>query len=81
MPIICHNNTALHLPKEKIFSDALSVWNSFRDPENGAWCDTLRFTDDPSALVDTCGESNNFYSSAGTGMGLECDSIEIPISE
>ena len=58
------------LDQETIFSDALSVWNSFRDPETGAWCDTLRFTDDPAATVDVCGESNNFYSSAGTGMGL-----------
>ena len=53
------------------------MWNSFRDPVNGAWCDTLRFPDvsDPSAAVDTCGESNNFYSSAGTGMGLVSEAI------
>ena len=50
--------------KRTIFEDALAVWQSYRDPENGVWCDTLRFTDTPMV---TCGEHNNFYSSAGTG--------------
>ena len=50
--------------KRNIFEDALAVWQSFRDPENGVWCDTLRFTQTPMV---TCGEHNNFYSSAGTG--------------
>jgi hypothetical protein len=50
--------------REGIFGDALAVWQSFRDPENGAWCDTLRFNQVPMV---TCGENNNFYSSAGTG--------------
>ena len=50
--------------KRKIFEDALAVWQSFRDPDNGVWCDTLRFNQKP--LVQ-CGPNNNFYSSAGTG--------------
>ena len=50
--------------KKQIFEDALSIWQSFRDPDNGVWCDTLRFGQTP--LVQ-CGPNNNFYSSAGTG--------------
>ena len=50
--------------KYSIFEDALAVWQSFRDPENGVWCDTLRFNQVPMV---TCGENNDFYSSAGTG--------------
>ena len=51
--------------RKDIFEDALAVWQSFRDPENGVWCDTLRFNQVPMV---TCGENNNFYSSAGTGI-------------
>ena len=50
-----------------IFEDNLAVWQSFRDPENGVWCDTLRFKDTPMV---TCGNNNNFYSSAGTGISF-----------
>ena len=50
--------------KKQIFEDALWIWQSFRDPDNGVWCDTLRFGQTP--LVQ-CGPNNNFYSSAGTG--------------
>ena len=50
-----------------IFEDNLAVWQSFRDPENGVWCDTLRFKDTPMV---TCGKNNNFYSSAGTGISF-----------
>ena len=58
--------------KKQIFEDALAVWQSFRDPDTGVWCDTLRFNQVP--LVQ-CGPNNNFYSSAGTGMGLVSDAI------
>ena len=51
--------------KKQIFEDALAVWQSYRDPDTGAWCDTLRFNQNP--LVP-CGSNNNFYSSAGTGI-------------
>ena len=50
--------------RRQIFEDALSVWMQFRDPDNGAWCDTLRFNQNPMV---PCGPNNNFYSSAGTG--------------
>ncbi len=53
--------------RKDIFEDALAVWQSFRDPENGVWCDTLRFNQVPMV---TCGENNNFYSSAGTGYSI-----------
>ena len=53
--------------KKQIFEDSLAVWQSFRDPDNGVWCDTLRFGQTP--LVQ-CGPNNNFYSSAGTGNNL-----------
>ena len=58
--------------KRQIFEDALAVWQSFRDPDTGVWCDTLQFNQVP--LVQ-CGPNNNFYSSAGTGMGLVSDAI------
>ena len=50
--------------KRQIFEDALAVWQSFRDPDTGVWCDTLRFNQVPMVQ---CGPNNNFYSSAGTG--------------
>ena len=53
--------------QKQIFEDALAVWQSFRDPDNGAWCDTLRFNKVPMVQ---CGQNNNFYSSAGTGTYL-----------
>ena len=55
--------------KREIFEDALAVWQAYRDPGNGLWCDTLRFGNQGSAEpIVTCGANNNFYSSAGTGM-------------
>ena len=51
--------------RRQIFEDALSVWMSFRDPDNGAWCDTLQLNQIPMV---PCGPNNNFYSSAGTGI-------------
>ena len=50
--------------RKDIFEDALSVWQSFRDPDNGAWCDTLQLNQIPMVQ---CGVNNNFYSGAGTG--------------
>ena len=38
----------------------------------GVWCDTLRFNQVP---IVECGANNNFYSSAGTGMGLVSEAI------
>ena len=46
--------------KSRIFNDSLALWDLFRDPENGAYCDTIRF--DPAI---PCGTQNNRYSSAG----------------
>ena len=64
--IVAQSITAQEL-KRQIFEDALAVWQSFRDPDNGVWCDTLRFNQKP--LVQ-CGPNNNFYSSAGTGENI-----------
>jgi len=50
--------------------DLVKVWQQFRDPGTGFWCDTLRFQN-----FVPCGPSNNFYSSAGTGMGLATEAV------
>jgi len=55
----------------KMFTDSMAGWTSFRDPNTGLWCDTVRFPEGP-----VCGEMNNRYSSAGTGMGLVSDAIQ-----
>ena len=48
--------------KRTIFEDALAVWQAFRDPGNGLWCDTLRFGNkDSTEPIVTCGANNNFY--------------------
>ena len=52
--------------KRMIFEDALAVWDAYRDPDNGLWCDTLSFGNGETPIT-TCGEQNNFYSSAGIG--------------
>merc|ERR1712222_223572 len=54
--------------RQNILDDLFTVWRAFRDPLNGAWCDSLHFADDDDELTP-CGEGNNFYSSAGMGMG------------
>ena len=30
--------------QQAMMDDIVSVWNQFRDPDNGFWCDTLRFS-------------------------------------
>jgi len=52
--------------------DIVGVWSQFRDPDTGLWCDTLRFT---SGTLTPCGPGNNFYSAAGSGMGLVSEAI------
>ena len=59
--------------QEILFADVFKVWSSFRDPDNGFWCDTLRFPQ--SGELVPCGSNNNFYSCAGTGMGLLSEAI------
>ena len=49
---------------------------SFRDPDNGFWCDTLRLEN-----FIPCGAQNNFYSSAGTGMGLVSEAIMVELGQ
>ena len=49
---------------------------SFRDPDNGFWCDTLRLEN-----FIPCGAQNNFYSSAGTGMGLVSETIMVELGQ
>ena len=56
--------------KQQIFNDSLKLWDLYRDADNGLYCDTIRF--DPMV---PCGSSNNFYSSAGAGMGLVIKTI------
>jgi len=53
--------------RRKIFQDALAVWDLYRDPGNGFYCDTLRFSSNPYTPIVPCGPQNNIYSSAGTG--------------
>jgi len=66
--------------RQNILDDLFTVWRAFRDPLNGAWCDSLHFADDDDELTP-CGEGNNFYSSAGMGMGLvsEASAVELGI--
>merc|ERR1719397_2275065 len=66
--------------RQNILDDLFTVWRAFRDPLNGAWCDSLHFADDDDELTP-CGEGNNFYSSAGMGMGLvsEATAVELGI--
>lgn len=58
--------------RRQILSDVFTVWRGFRDPLNGFWCDSLWFS---TAERLSCGEGNNFYSSAGMGMGLVSEAI------
>ena len=51
--------------KESIFNDSLILWDMYRDPLTGVYCDKIYIQSQVP-----CGPSNNFYSSAGTGMGL-----------
>jgi len=70
--------TPVSAATQAILSDFFSVWSQFRDPDNGFWCDTLRFPSSGTDLVP-CGPSNNFYSSAGTGMGLLSETISVEL--
>jgi len=66
--------------RQNILDDLFTVWRAFRDPLNGAWCDTLRFAGEGEEITP-CGEGNNFYSCAGMGMGLvsEAAAVELGI--
>jgi len=55
-----------------MMDDIVGVWNLFRDPLTGFWCDSLWISTDD---VVPCGPDNNFYSSAGVGMGLVTEAI------
>merc|ERR1712183_776641 len=52
--------------RQKIMDDIVGSWRLFRDSKNGLWCDSMWLAD----YQEPCGANNNFYSSAGTGMGL-----------
>jgi len=68
--------------RQNILDDLYKVWRAFRDPLNGAWCDNLYFPDvEEFEELTPCGEDNNFYSSAGMGMGLvsEAAAVELGI--
>ena len=59
---------------DDIMNDTFTAWNAFRDPRNGLWCDTIYFSND--TLSDVCGSAtNDWYSSAGTGMGLITEAV------
>jgi len=60
--------------QQAIMDDIVSFWRQFRDPDNGFWCDTLRLEN-----FIPCGAQNNFYSSAGTGMGLVSEAIMVEL--
>ncbi|CAE8585260.1 unnamed protein product [Polarella glacialis] len=56
--------------KEVLLNEMFTFWDAFRDPLTGLYCDSLYFGDSNS-----CGEDNNLYSSAATGMGLIADCV------
>merc|ERR1711971_1399479 len=58
--------------RQAIMADIVGAWRLFRAPGNGFWCDGLWFSSD---YPTPCGASNNFYSAAGTGMGLVSEAI------
>ena len=62
--------------QQNILDDIVAVWRQFRDPDNGFWCDTLFLEN-----LTPCGPSNNFYSSAGTGMGMVTEAIMVELGE
>ena len=37
--------------QQSLMDDIVGVWRQFRDPDNGFWCDTLRFTSGPGLTV------------------------------
>ena len=57
--------------------DIVGSWRLFRDSKNGLWCDSMWLAD----YQEPCGANNNFYSSAGTGMGLVSEAIMTELGE
>ena len=64
-------------PLDAIMTDIVAGWESFRDPRNGLWCDTINFTN--GTTTDICGPANNWYSSAATGMGLISETVFVEL--
>merc|ERR1719270_243140 len=60
--------------QQKFMDDIVTFWRQFRDPQNGFWCDNLLPND-----LRPCGAQNNFYSAAGTGMGLVSEAIMVEL--
>ena len=60
-----------------MLDDMVAAWRLFRDAETGFWCDSLWLSD----YQDPCGADNNFYSSAGTGMGLVSEAVMVELGK
>lgn len=67
---VCADRAVINQP----FSDALEFWGLFRDNSTGLWCDSIRFDG-----ASWCGSKNQRYSSAGTGMGLVSDCMQVEL--
>ena len=84
--------------EDPLLVDLVKVWQQFRDPGTGFWCDSLDLTQEflvefllrkiskidlPNfssffiliLLQVPCGPLHNYYSSAGTGMGLATEAV------
>ena len=58
--------------------DAFRFWFQYRDSETGLFCDNLQVTRAGAAAYfhsPPCGDQNNLYSVAATGMGLIADCV------
>ena len=63
--------------RRRMLDDMVAAWRLFRDAETGFWCDSLWLSD----YQDPCGADNNFYSSAGTGMGLVSEAVMVELGK
>jgi hypothetical protein len=70
--------SAAAVAPDEIMNNLFLFWNAFRDPKTGLFCDTMSLNNDV-----VCGDHNNRYSSASTGMGLvaDCAFVEMGLLE
>jgi hypothetical protein len=62
--------TKLSASTDSQMVDLYKFWNTFRDPDNGLYCDAIYL-----GGTTVCGPGNHYYSLASVGMGLVAECV------
>ena len=60
--------------KKEIFEEHLKMWDVFRDPVTGLYCDSVKIDSGKR-----CGKWGNLYSQGATSWGLQVNAVEVEL--